>query len=307
MATYNGERFLAEQLRSLFGQSCQDFRLVVGDDCSTDDTQNIVRGFAAEHPGRIELRVNETRLGVVGNFAKLIENASADYVMLCDQDDVWLPHKVEKELAAVKRVEERQPHEMPVLVYSDVRIVSTDLEVISDTFWNGLLKIPRVPSFAALLVSNRVTGCTVLMNRALVRRIAGMPVSEVFMHDWWIALVASAFGVLHQIEEPLVLYRQHDFNTIGARVKRNPFGKALQAIHQIGANPAIKEDWKVVKRQAAAFERRYCAELPRHTLSVLTAARTLDEMEPIERRWTIIQNRMFRPGLMSNISLLLGI
>ncbi len=308
MATCNGGRFLEEQLNSLFAQSCQGFHLTVGDDCSADDTQDIVREFEAKYPGRVTLIVNATKLGPVGNFGNLMKHSSAEYVMFSDQDDIWLPNKIEKSLAAMVRLEAQHSKDLPILIYSDLKIVSKHLVVISETFWKGLAKRPREPNFGALLASNRVTGCTVMMNRALVQRAAPIPTSEVFMHDWWTALVASAFGILYQIEEPLLLYRQHESNAIGVPLDRGSFiERTVRTITQIGANPAIKANLGLVKRQAAAFERIFGADLPPKILSTLAAAQRLDQMNALQRRWTIVRHRLFRPGLRSNISLLIGV
>ncbi len=215
LATYNGERFLAEQLESLFEQSVQDFTLIVADDGSTDATMDILEQFALRYPGRISIVARgRQRLGPRGNFARLIDAASADYLMFCDQDDVWLPNKIALSLSKITKLEGERGCETPLMVHSDLAMVDEQLDPVSPSLFGYAAIDPSRNDVASLLIRNVVTGCTVVANRALYQAARPMPAAAI-MHDHWLALVAASLGSIAWLDEPTILYRQHGRNAVG--------------------------------------------------------------------------------------------
>jgi glycosyltransferase involved in cell wall biosynthesis len=215
LATYNSERFLAEQLDSLFGQSVQDFTLIIADDGSTDATMEIIADYSGRYPGRIRIVAKDRQPGgPLGNFARLIDAASADYLMLCDHDDVWLPGKIALSLARMAELESARGPATPLLVHSDLVVADEQLETLSPSLFAYARIDPSRNDVASLLTRNVVTGCTVLANRALYRAARPVP-AEATMHDHWMALVASGLGGIAWLDEPTILYRQHGRNAIG--------------------------------------------------------------------------------------------
>lgn len=225
LSTYNGEKFLGEQLDSILNQTYSDFLIVARDDGSNDGTLAILSAYAGKNPQKFHLVDSDsTNRGASGSFSYLtqyvLENKQRFgldrvYMMFCDQDDVWYANKIEAQLAAMLQAEASDPSS-PILVHTDLQVVSDDDAIIADSLirFQGL-EIAR-NRFPNLVISNLVTGCTALLNEALAEKMVPVP-SQAIMHDWWSALVATAFGRLIFLDTPLVHYRQHDSNTIGAK------------------------------------------------------------------------------------------
>ena len=136
LATYNGATFLAAQLDSILGQTHTDWRLIIGDDGSTDGTREVIGAYRARFPEKIVTLGERTEnVGVVRNFSRLIEHAEADYVALCDQDDVWKPEKLELSLDKMRALEAKHGADTPLLVFTDLSVVDRDLRVVHPSFW----------------------------------------------------------------------------------------------------------------------------------------------------------------------------
>ncbi len=217
LATYNGEAFLEEQLDSIAAQTHGDWQLIARDDGSSDRTAAILDAFRARHSDKVVvLRDGDGNLGLVQNFSRLMEVSDAPYAAFCDQDDVWMPEKLELSLAKMRELEREHGAETPLLVFTDLTVVDEGLNVIHDSFWHyANLRPDRCNSLNRLLLHNVVTGCTALMNGPLVKK--GVPIpSDAHVHDWWVVLVASTFGKAAYISRPTVRYRQHGRNMLGA-------------------------------------------------------------------------------------------
>lgn len=227
LCTYNGARYLPEQLDSIASQTRLPNELVVCDDRSTDDTVEIVRSFAEEASFPVRLHVNKGGLGTTQNFGRAIGWCEGDYVTLSDQDDIWLPDKLEITLDAMLKAEREYGATLPILVHTDLQVVDEERRPLAPSFYEhqGFRRSHANP-LAELLVENYVTGCTVMVNRTL--REVGLPVPpQALMHDWWLALVAVAAGRIVSLPQTTVLYRQHGRNAIGARrldLKKYVFG-----------------------------------------------------------------------------------
>ena len=218
LATYNGAAFLEAQLDSILAQTHENWALVIRDDGSTDKTPEIIEAFRARHPEKVVILEDEAgNLGLVQNFSRLMEHAGTGYVAFCDQDDVWKPEKLELSLQKMRALEAEHGPDKPLLVFTDLTVVDEDLRIIHPSYWRYQGVWPeRCNSLGRVLFQNVVTGCTALMNRPLVEKSMPIPGGAV-VHDWWVALVAAAFGAAGFIVQPTVLYRQHGKNILGAR------------------------------------------------------------------------------------------
>ncbi len=219
LSCYNGARYIGEQIESIRGQSFRDWTLLVRDDGSADATPEIVQRFARTD-GRISLLSDgHGNLGPVGSFGALLELArerQSAYVAMSDQDDVWRPDKLERQRELIRSHEASRGRGHATLVHSDLAVVDADLRPIHASF----LRYQRLGHVAAdplrrLLLQNFVTGCTVMINAALLR--LALPVPRVVMHDWWLAQCAAALGSILFLPEATVLYRQHGANVLGSR------------------------------------------------------------------------------------------
>lgn len=217
MATYNGERYVAEQIESIQAQTFGDWRLLVSDDCSTDGTLAVIEAIATEDP-RIQIVSQCVRYGgAKENFMSLLAKAEAPYVMFCDQDDVWLPEKIELSITKMRELEGEFGADVPFLVFSDMIVVDDRLNTISSSFEQYSSIDPARTNFRQMLAQNVGAGCTMMCNSPLHALFKKTPKGEfMIMHDWWLALVASAFGIIAHIDAPLSLYRQHSDNAVGA-------------------------------------------------------------------------------------------
>lgn len=222
MATYNGENFIEEQLDSVLDQSFTDFSLFAGDDGSTDGTRKILERYKEKLSDRVNLFYNEYPVGVRKNFLNLLSSAldKAEYFMFCDQDDVWDKDKIKLTLKTMKVMEKRYGKKTPLLVYTDLSICDEKLTVISPSMRKAS-GFDNINSLARLLVENKVTGNTVMINSALARLALRTPVEElaqnIEVHDRYLALLACCTGRTAYIDIPLVRYRQHSKNLLGAK------------------------------------------------------------------------------------------
>lgn len=219
MATYNGTKYLAEQIESIKAQTLRHWRLLVRDDASTDQTVALLKLLAKQDP-RIQLMEDDAgNLGVARNFGHLMENAlalRAQYFAFCDQDDVWMPDKLEQQFTRILQLEMTHSRLTPILVHSDLAIVSEDLTFIHPSFmsYQGI-RNPATPDPTTVIFQNHIVGCTLLGNRALLEKASPVP-PDAYMHDWWLGLFATFFGVIEFIPKSLVSYRQHENNQVGA-------------------------------------------------------------------------------------------
>ena len=298
LATYNGARWLPELLASLQDQTHTDWQILARDDGSTDATLERLRGFQNAHPGRLRLlEGSNPRPGAPGNFSLLFQASSAPYVMFCDQDDVWLPRKVASALQRMKAVEATLGFPLPVVVFTDLQVVDEQLKPVCPSLWALECLNRGRTSFHRLLVQNVVTGCTLMANRALVAR-AGVIPPEAVMHDWWVALVAAAFGHLEPVDDAPILYRQHHANAFGA--KRFTFRKAFDFVRA----GKLRRYLLAASRQAAAFHQRFGSSLGPQEQTAADLAR-IGTRSWWDQRKCLLRHRLFLHGRLRNVAWLL--
>ena len=307
MATYNGEKYLSEQLESILHQTHQNLSILIRDDGSTDTTLKIIDQYKNQYPDKIILLPNtdDKASGPIQNFSKLLSRSTAPYVLLSDQDDVWLPEKISVLLGAIRDLEQEFSPNLPILVHSDLLVVDERLETINQSLWNYIGVNPNRDSFANLLVQNIVTGCAAVINRSLVDLCGPIP-QKAMMHDWWLALIASSMGKIRKIDIPTILYRQHGANTLGAK----QFSWTLSYFTEkfkILLKPEEKYFLTECITQAEEFYSAYHKKLPTPMLNKCSAFKNLKSKNFIGRRLTILRNGFTKAKLIQNIGLLLRV
>ena len=217
MCTYNGEAFVGAQLASIAAQTRPPDELVVLDDGSSDATAEIVRSFAATAAFPVRFEVNERNLGSTGNFERAVSLCAGDLIALCDQDDVWLPEKLER----MREAFGRSPR--AGLVFSDAELVDEHLRPLGRRLWESVgfdeaarRLMSRGRALDVLLPGWSVTGATLAFRASFTPLVLDIPRDAGMIHDGWIALVVAAVSGVEMIRQPLIKYRQHPRQQIGA-------------------------------------------------------------------------------------------
>ena len=260
MAVYNGQEYIREQLESLKDQTYTEWRLVIRDDRSSDKTAEIVKKFSDEVEQEVIFKVNEKPSGSAkNNFALLINDAKeSDYVMFCDQDDIWKKDKIEITFNKMKQAEERYGRDFPLLVHGDVEVIDENGNINADSMFemshiNADSKLPQI------LIQNHVTGCTMMCNKKLIAGISEYASSEyIIMHDYLAALYASVVGKIEVIKKPLLSYRQHSGNSVGAKNNNNPVYLLKRLAN---GRKSYKEAMETSRNQVKFFVEIYRKEL----------------------------------------------
>jgi len=244
LSTYNGSQFLQQQLNSLYGQTYRNIKILVRDDGSTDATREFLEAEQAK--GAIELLEGHTNLGATRSFFELLRLAAlsdTEYVAFCDQDDVWLPDKIECAVSALAALVD-----LPALYCSRLEIVDEQLNPI------GLTAIPGKIGFGNALVENIAVGCTMVLNRKALDIICSKLPDNVYIHDWWCYLVVSCFGEVIFDSNPRLKYRQHGNNAIGAATS------GFQVLKRKLARMVSGRLW--ISEQAAVFSNLFESGIP---------------------------------------------
>ncbi|HFI0233845.1 glycosyltransferase family 2 protein [Streptococcus suis] len=243
MSTYNGQEFLAEQIRSIQAQTFTDWTLLIRDDGSKDKTREIIADFAQQDSRIHFINPDSTEnLGVIKSFHALVQYQRADVYFFSDQDDVWLQDKLQVTLETAQAY----PADQPLMVYTDLKVVDQDLQVMNESMIRSQSHHANT-ELVQELTENTVTGGTSMINHALAE--LWTVTDDILMHDWYLALLATAFGKLVYIDQPTELYRQHDNNVLGARTMDKRF-----KIFRYGPKFIFTRYWKLIhdsQKQAA--------------------------------------------------------
>ncbi|WP_279131729.1 glycosyltransferase family 2 protein [Photobacterium phosphoreum] len=205
LATYNGELYVRQQIESILQQTFSDFKLYIRDDGSSDNTLNIINDFSDERI--VLIKDDKLTKGVGDNFKILMQNSLSDFILFSDQDDIWLPNKIEE---LYKYASENFDADIPSLVYSSGYVVDKNLK-----HKKLLTSFRSIIDFKDILCLNGgVQGCACLINRKALSSLLSLDFKW-FMHDQAVSLFVSFFGEIHQLNKPLFLYRQHSNNVLG--------------------------------------------------------------------------------------------
>ena len=304
ITTYNGEHYLSEQIASILKQSCEEWELIIRNDGSIDTTFELIRRYAHRYPDKI--RVLSDQLGHIGiseSFLQLLNASQADYVMFGDQDDVWLPNKIEVTLKKMKELEGRYGVDMPVLIHTDLKVADEGVNVVAESFWEYQYLNPKTSkSLNRLLTQNAVTGCTMMINKALKDKIKLIP-EQAIAYDWWISLVAALFGKIDYVTSPTILYRQHDSNSIGAKEWGLKYINKMARLGRINLRAILLK----TQMQAEALLEMYRQELSQEQVKLLIVYSTLNQQDIFMRRFNLLRFGFLKTGFRRNVGLFFAV
>ena len=303
MCTYNGEKYIDDQLESIERNTVCDWNLYIIDDLSSDSTVCKAERFREKNSLRVKIKVNRRRMGAVHNFLNAIwevgqHMTNEDVIMLCDQDDVWYSDKIKKTMDSMAQLRDIYGNNIPLLVCTDVSVVNESKEIINKSFRKMNNYNIQKLDLCYLMMENKVQGCTIMINKEVAVLLNEIP-TKVRMHDGWLALIVSAFGRIKYIDEPTMMYRQHATNVQGSieykddiKNKFSNLGKQRQIV--MDTTDQIKEFIEIYgdrlsdrrKREAQAFA-------------------SLSQQNFIMRRYNIIRYHMWKSGLLRNIGLMI--
>jgi len=302
MATYNGEKYIADQIESIVEQTYKNWILIIHDDGSNDKTIDIVKEYKNKNHKNIILIEDGIRCGgAKENFSHLLKIAhdryGFDYIMFSDQDDIWFPYKVKKTLDKMIDIEDKNPNK-PVCVYTDLMVVDENLTTISNSFWDYQKIYQYHNTLNRLLIQNVVTGCTIMLNKIAVKLVYEIP-HEAVVHDWWIALVLSIFGVLSPMDEATLLYRQHRYNAVGA--KKWDMHNGIIRLFSKDEWLRFKKNFKDSSIQAKALLNTYGYLMSKNQMLLVEHYLNLLQYNKPRRLYYVIKYRYFKSNFLRNV------
>ena len=234
LATYNGEKYIKEQIESILNQTYKNIQIIISDDCSKDGTRQILKEY--EKNDKIKVFYQEENLGYVKNFEFLLKQVESNLYMLSDQDDVWKKEKVEK---SVEKIESEKLD----LVFGDLEVVDENLNTLYKSYNRYMHLIHKIKKYQKdyrlQYLYNCMTGCTIISRKNWIDKVLPFPTNSKYMiHDYWLGLVIALNGKVGYIEEPYILYRQHGKNQVGSK-KASKTASKLEKVRNISINTRI--------------------------------------------------------------------
>lgn len=301
LATYNGEKYLREQLDSILNQEFKDFILYISDDGSSDGTLKIIDEYVVKD-NRVKLFPNhEPNKSACKHFLYMLENIQSDLYLFCDQDDVWTKDHIGIFVEKYKCLSDDEKN-LPVLVHSDLKIVDSDLNVISPSLFE-YSHLPKNPDSRFYFQLNNVTGCACMINNELknyaLKNIATLNenLSKVLMHDHFFATIASEFGKKIFVSKITVLYRQHGTNVCGIGEGWN----LKSFIKKIFSYSQHKISYSQYKIFAGFFAEYFKENLPEKEYKSLISYSKLEKRCKFSRLLFLARNGFFKTGLIRSV------
>lgn len=299
---HNCAAWLDNLIQSILEQEVDTWRIVVRDDASTDDTAARLTSWKLRLGDRMMILPPGPNLGMVGNYDAVLTATTAPWVMFADPDDIWKPHKMTVQIAAMQAAEAPR-QDIPTVVCSNAEVVDEQLRPIAPSYWHWVRMNPALYTsvFHHLVVENPVLTSTMMVNRALLN--ASLPMSgAASCPDWWPALVASAFGRIICRPEVTVCYRRHSQNdsTVPITLNIRSILTRITSLHTI--TERVVKQYSV---QASGFLRRYGHLLPAADKRTLEAAGSLYSIGPLARRWRVLRHGLWFGSPIKNVGLML--
>lgn len=303
IATYNGKAYIEAQINSILEQTYAPRQIFIRDDGSSDGTLEYIQEIEKKFPHLVTLLPASGNRGVIENFSLLANKVQTPFTAFCDQDDLWHRDKLEKLVKTLEKGELEHSSNTPLLVHSDLKVVDGNLKELYPSFLKFLELEGKKKDFSTQLIQNRVTGCAMAVNQALLKLALPFP-PTILMHDHWCALVAAAFGKILFINEPLLSYRQHGNNCVGADNNRFIFRLRRLLRECIKKNSLSPLRLQKEYNQTLAFENRFKELLSKEQKKILSAWKDILLAPAVFRLFPMAKNHLFKEGLSKNIKFL---
>lgn len=297
LCTYNGEKYLEKQIKSIMEQDREDFCLLYSDDGSTDGTKAILQSLQEKYGRRITAFPRPMHSGspakhflsILSALAKgEVETENLEYIFLADQDDEWFPDKLSKTISVIKEEERKFGESLPILCHTDCSLVNSRGELLAKSY-RSYQKLPGASyRFSRLLLQNHVTGASVGINKALLQYCKEIP-EQVKMHDHWLALLANCFGEIQYLPYASYAYRQHEENVLGAKKASvlKECEERLAASKEKDKEDAIHSSYRALFSQGRELKRLFGEKIPKEKKRVLEAFLSLEEKSRLGKIMTM--------------------
>lgn len=292
MPAFNCAPWLDDFMQSLLAQEFPNWRLIARDDHSDDTTQALLRTWQKRVGPRMTILPDSglKNLGLIGNYNAVLGATSARWVMCADPDDVWLPGKIARTLEAIGKSEDEFGAATPIAVCTDAKVVDADRHPVAPSYWRWSHVDPALTQQVVRVAMESVAlGSTMLVNRALLDLT--LPIVEGARYqDWWMVMVAAAFGHVTTLDAPTIQYRRH-----GNNATADPYGDSLfHAVWRTLASPGaprrrLNKILMPTATQAGAFLKRYRDRLNSKDRSALRGLASLATLGPLNRRWMVLR------------------
>lgn len=297
LAVYNGEKFLKEQINSILNQSYGSWKLLIYNDGSLDGSKKILEEYAKKYTGKIKYFNKKTNSkSAVVAFKNLLMFSKEKYVCFCDQDDIWHKDKLKLTVKKMKELEEKEKGK-PILIYTDLVVVDENLKVLKNSFAKFQHFSLKEKPLKKLIVQNNITGCTVLINKSLVKICGEIP-KGALMHDWWLGLVALCFGKTYFLNKRMVYYRQHKKNAVGAK---NVFSFKYILKKLLNKNE-VKNSINLTYLQCEEFLKKYYFMLEKEKKEVFKKYLKIKDCKKLEKILRLIGGGFLKDGLFRKIA-----
>jgi len=297
LCTYNGEKYLEKQIKSIMEQDREDFCLLYSDDGSTDGTKAILQSLQEKYGRRMRAFPRPMHSGspakhflsILSALAKgEVETDNLEYIFLADQDDEWFPDKLSKTISVIKEEERKFGESLPILCHTDCSLVNSRGELLAKSY-RSYQKLPGASyRFSRLLLQNHVTGASVGINKALLQYCKEIP-EQVKMHDHWLALLANCFGEIQYLPYASYAYRQHEENVLGAKKASvlKECEERLAASKEKDKEDAIHSSYRALFSQGRELKRLFGEKIPKEKKRVLEAFLSLEEKSRLGKIMTM--------------------
>ena len=302
MSVLNGEQFLQQQLDSIKNQTFTDWKLIARNNGSTDNTKHILQSFSETNPGKVKIiEADLTEESIPISFGDALLHSTAPYVMFSDGDDVWMDDKIEVTLNAMLKMQTKQKKGTPLLIHTDLVLVDSNLNVLSDSMWRSQGLNPERKRLNQVIMHSNACGNTFIFNSELRDLILPIPAGCI-MHDYWTTNIAAAFGQIGTLKRSTIQYRQHRGNACGGEILH--ISNIIKKFYQI---PTIKKRIQEKYLFAQLLLERFRSRLSPEYVYMLNTFANFPKYNWFLRRFLLVKHSLFMNSIIRNVALFIFI